>query len=406
MVQLSIIIVSYNVKYYLEQCLLSVIASAYKGKLDVEVFVVDNASTDDSVGYLRHKFPLSVYPYVHMISNPRNVGFGRANNQAVKLAKGKYVLFLNPDTVISEETLSVCLGFAEKKTEFGGLGTMMLHDNGCFAYESRRGMPTPWTSFCKMSGLTTLFPHSRILGKYYMRYLDKEKCAEIEIISGAFLLTRKEVLDQVGAFDEDFFMYGEDIDLSYRFLQAGYHNFYIPSPILHYKGESTKKNTFKYVHVFYNAMLIFFKKHYHNYWLGFSIPIKLTIVLSALLALIKQQCHWLGQFLRPNKKIREEKWLYVGRHSDAVCKLANEWCLDIDCIEGDEFSLRKGEMPASVTQGKYVRVIYDVADFTYGYVLDVFRKSAHDQYIGFYHSMDGILVTGTKVYPPQKLEIV
>lgn len=405
MVQLSVIIVSYNVKYYLEQCLLSVVASA-SGKMNVEVFVVDNASTDDSVNYLRNRFPSSDYPDIHIISNPRNVGFGRANNQAVKKAKGEYVLFLNPDTVISEQTLSECIAYAEKQPNFGGLGTMMLHDNGCFAYESRRGMPTPWASFCKMSGLTALFPHSRRFGKYYMRYLDKEQASEIEIISGAFLLTRKAVLDKVGVFDEEFFMYGEDIDLSYRFLQAGYHNFYFPSPILHYKGESTKKNTFKYVHVFYNAMLIFFKKHYHNYWLGFSIPIKMTIVLSALLALVKQQCRLLKRFLRPNRKIGEEKWLYVGKHADAVAKLANEWCLDIDCVEGDEASLSAKTFPAVVESKKYVRVVYDVADFSNSYVLDVFRKSAHDKYIGFYHSKNGILVTGKKVYPPQKLEIV
>ena len=405
MVQLSIIIVSYNVKYYLEQCLLSVVASA-SGKVDVEIFVVDNASTDDSVNYLRNRFPLSDYPYIHIISNPRNVGFGRANNQAVKKAKGEYVLFLNPDTVISENTLSACLSFAEEQHDFGGLGTMMLHDNGCFAYESRRGMPTPWASFCKMSGLTALFPHSRRFGKYYMRYLDKEQASEIEIISGAFMLTRKAVLDKVGVFDEEFFMYGEDIDLSYRYLQAGFRNFYLPSPILHYKGESTKKNTFKYVHVFYNAMLIFFKKHYHSYWLGFSIPIKLTIVLSALLALVKQQCHLLGRFLRPSRKIGEEKWLYVGQNADAVSKLANEWCLDIDIVKGDEESFPKMDFPAVAQNKNYVRVVYDVADFSYAYILEVFRHSGHDKYIGFYHSNTGILITGSKVYPPQKLEIV
>ena len=405
MVKLSVIIVSYNVKYYLEQCLHSVVAAA-KDRLSIEVFVVDNASPDDSANYLRAKFPLSEYPYLYIISNPCNVGFGRANNQAIKKATGKYVLFLNPDTVLSEDALSTCVDFAEKQPMFGALGTMMLHDNGCFAYESRRGMPTPWASFCKMSGLTSLFPYSRTFGKYYMRYQDKQKPSEIEIISGAYFLTRKSVLDKVGMFDEDFFMYGEDIDLSYRILQAGFQNYYVPAPILHYKGESTKKNTFKYVHVFYTAMLIFFKKHYHNYWLGFSIPIKITIVLSGLIALLKQQFHLLSRFLIPTKRVKPEKWLYIGRHAEAVDVLANEWFLDIDYLDADEKSLPDRVLPEEVNKKSYYRVVYDVSDFSYGYVLDVFRQSAHDKYIVFYYPESGILVTGSKVWPLQKSVMV
>ena len=403
MIQLSVIIVSYNVKYYLEQCLRSVFASA-QDKITIEVFVVDNASPDQSPVYLRDQFPLSIYPNLHIISNSRNVGFGRANNQAIKKAKGEYILFLNPDTLLSEQTLSMCLEYASSHPDFGGLGTMMLHDNGCFAYESRRGMPTPWVSFCKMSGLTALFPHSHTFGKYYMRYLNKEEVSEIEIISGAFMLTKKSVLDKVGVFDEGFFMYGEDIDLSYRFLQAGFKNYYVPAPILHYKGESTKKNTFKYVHVFYNAMLIFFKKHYHSYWLGFSIPIKLTIVLSALLALVKQQFRLLKRFLLPNRHVAEEKMLYVGKHREEMEQLANEWCLDVDYVDGSEQEMSEAKFPKQVDSQNYLRVIYDVADFSYGYVLDTFRNSAHNRYIGLYHSANGILVTGSKVYPPQKNE--
>ena len=405
MVQLSVIIVSYNVKYYLEQCLRSVVAAA-KDKFNIEIFVVDNASPDESVSYLRGRFPLSDYPYIHIISNSRNVGFGRANNQAIKKAKGEYVLFLNPDTVVSEDTFSKCFDFAKKQTDFGALGTMMLHDNGRFAYESRRGMPTPWASFCKMSGLTSLFPYSRTFGKYYMRYQNKLEPSEIEIISGAYFMTKKSVLDKVGGFDEEFFMYGEDIDLSYRILKGGYRNYYVPAPILHYKGESTKKNTFKYVHVFYNAMLIFFKKHYHNYWLGFSIPIKITIVLSALFALFKQQFSLLKRFLCPTRRVKPEKWLYIGPHKGDIDVLANEWFLDIDCIEGDEISMCGTLFPKKVNDVKYDRVIYDVSNFSYGYVLDVFRRSEHDKYIGFYYKDTGILVTAYKIFRLQKSEMV
>ena len=164
---LSIIIVSYNVRYFLEQCLFSIYGS--KGNFEYEVFVVDNASKDGSVNYIRHRFPHREYPTLHVIENVRNVGFGRANNQALERAKGKYVLFLNPDTLLAENTLADCLAFAESHEDLGALGVMMLQTNGLFANESRRGLPTPWTAFCKMSGLASLFPKSRIFGRYYMR---------------------------------------------------------------------------------------------------------------------------------------------------------------------------------------------------------------------------------------------
>ena len=399
MIKLSVIIVSYNVKYYLEQCLRSVFLSSQN--MDVEVFVVDNASSDDSPNYLRGRFPKEDYPFLHIISNLRNVGFGRANNQAVAKAKGQYVLFLNPDTLLSEKTLTACIQYADEHPDLGGLGTMMMHDNGNFAYESRRGMPTPWASFCKMTGLTSLFPHSKTFGKYYMRYLDKEKASEIEIISGAFMMTRKEVLDKAGSFDEGFFMYGEDIDLSYRFLLSGYHNYYLPSPILHYKGESTKKNTFKYVHVFYNAMLIFFKKHYHSYWLGFSIPVKLAILFSALIALVKQQFRLLRKFLLPIKSTPPVRMLYVGNHSEAVKSLVEEWGLDMDYKQGNERDVLAHKL--TIHPEGYANVVYDTADFSYDFMLNKLKNSSHCSYLGVYHSNVGVMVTGSKVYVPQTI---
>ncbi|MBR6648063.1 MAG: glycosyltransferase family 2 protein, partial [Bacteroidaceae bacterium] len=253
--KLSIVIVSYNVKYFIEQCLRSVERATHH--LGTEVFVVDNASTDGSCEYLT---PL--FPNVNFIWNKDNRGFARANNQAIKLSTGKYVLLLNPDTIVAENTLAQFVQFMDNHPDAGGAGAYMLRTDGTFALESRRGLPTPFVAFCKMSGLAGLFPKSRIWGRYYMRYLDEQQINKIEIISGAFMFLRRETLEKSGLLDEDFFMYGEDIDLSYRIMKAGYNNYFLPSRILHYKGESTVKSSYRYVYTFYQAMQLFFNKHY------------------------------------------------------------------------------------------------------------------------------------------------
>jgi len=242
----------------------------------MEVFVVDNNSNDDTVSHLQ---PL--FPQVHFIQNFENRGFSRANNQAISLSKGEYVLLLNPDTILTENTLKDCVSFLDSHPEAGATGVAMYGHNGRFAWESRRGLPTPWTSFCKMVGLCTLFPHSRLFGRYYMRYLKRTEVNEIEVISGAFNMIRRKALDQVGMLDEDFFMYGEDIDLSYRLLQGGWHNYYLPTPILHYKGESTQKSSYRYVHIFYEAMLIFFNKHYSREYRFISIFVRIAVWIRA-----------------------------------------------------------------------------------------------------------------------------
>jgi GT2 family glycosyltransferase len=277
--KLSVVIVSYNVKYYLEQCLFSLQRAL--STIDSEVIVVDNHSKDGSCEYLREKFS-----DVQFIASRHNLGFARANNLAIKKCKGKYVLLLNPDTVVGEDTLIHAVDFMDKHADAGAVGVEMLHVDGTVAMESRRGIPSPMTAFYKMIGLCNRFPRSKRFGKYYMSYLPWDKPCEIEIVSGAFCLLRKEALDKVGLLDEDFFMYGEDIDLSYRILKGGYHNYYIPEQILHYKGESTEKSSFRYVHVFYGAMFIFFKKHFSAMNLLFSIPIKLAIYVKAFWATI------------------------------------------------------------------------------------------------------------------------
>jgi len=278
--KLSIVIVNYNVEYFLEQCLNSVF-SALEG-IDGEVFVVDNNSVDASVEMVKTKFPA-----VKIIENKDNVGFSVANNQALKISSGEYSLLLNPDTVVEEDTFSSIIEFMDNHPDAGGLGVKMIDGKGKFLPESKRGLPTPSVAFYKIFGLNTLFPRSKKFGKYHLGHLDKDEVHEIDILSGAFMLMRKKVLDKIGLLDEDFFMYGEDIDLSYRIIKAGYKNYYFPkTTIIHYKGESTKKSSVNYVFVFYNAMIIFAKKHFSqkNAKL-FSFLINIAIYFRASLAI-------------------------------------------------------------------------------------------------------------------------
>ncbi|MFY8185415.1 MAG: glycosyltransferase family 2 protein, partial [Bacteroidia bacterium] len=231
MFDLSVIIVNYNVKHFVEQCLYSVMNASKNCKL--EVFVVDNNSVDGSVELIREKFP-----NVTLIANKDNVGFSKANNQAIRIAKGSYVVLLNPDTVVEEDTFEKTIAFMDAHPEAGGLGVKMLDGKGNFLLESKRGLPTPSVAFYKIFGLSALFPKSKVFGKYHLGYLDKEQTHEVDVLSGAFMLMRKETLDNVGLLDEEFFMYGEDIDLSYRIILGGYKNYYYSGTrIIHYKGE-------------------------------------------------------------------------------------------------------------------------------------------------------------------------
>lgn len=393
--KLSVIIVNYNVKHYLEQCLLSLF-KAEREEIPMEIFVVDNASPDNSPAHIAERFPASKYPNLHIIANARNIGFGKANNQAVERSTGEYILFLNPDTIVTENTLHDAITFADSHPQLGGLGTMMLHGDGNFANESRRGLPTPWTAMCKMSGLCALFPKSKIFGKYYMQYLDKEQPSEIEIISGAFFLARKSALDKSGLFDEVFFMYGEDIDLSYRLLQQGYKNYYIPSPILHYKGESTQKSTFKYVHIFYTAMLIFFKKHFHHYGILLTLPIKAAILFRAIIAVIAQYINRAKNFLLPPKDAQNYNYVYVGRNCKKIKAIADEWCLDMTMIEGDEKSRPAHTLPDFGKNTAYV--IYDTDDFSYAYIMDTFRKDGGRVGVGTFYPHINTIITHTDIF--------
>ena len=281
--KISIVIVSYNVCQLLDKCLQSV-KRALQG-IDGEIYVVDNLSTDATVETLQPR-----HPDVHFIANQENVGFARANNQAIRCMDSEYVLLLNPDTVVYENTLHGVLDFMDSHPEAGGAGVRMLTREGYAAPESRRALPTPWVAMLKMLGATQ---------RYYMSHLSWDEPGQIEVISGAFFMLRRKALDQIGMLDEDYFMYGEDIDLSFRLLKGGWQNWYLPFDIIHYKGESTQKSTFRYVHTFYQAMLIFFRKHYGHLSIFFSLPIQLAIYTRALMALIPMMTQRFHHLLHP-----------------------------------------------------------------------------------------------------------
>lgn len=281
---LSVIIVNYNVQYFLQQCLSSVFAAG-EG-IDMEVWVVDNGSVDDSVEMVRRQFP-----QVHLIANPGNTGFACANNQALKQAKGDYLLLLNPDTLVEKDTFTRCIGFMHEHPDCGGLGVKMINGKGKYLKESKRGFPSPEASFYKISGLIRLFPHNRRIAAYYMGHLPEDETNEIEILPGAYLMMSRAAYEKVGGLDESFFMYGEDIDFSWRIRLAGFKNYYLPAArIIHYKGESTRKGSLNYVYTFYNAMAIFAKKYFDG---GASTSfynalIRCAIWMRALLSFVQR----------------------------------------------------------------------------------------------------------------------
>lgn len=369
--QLSVIIVSYNVCDFLIQCLDSVLRACKE--LEAEVWVVDNASTDHSVRRAQRLFP-----NVHFIQNHDNVGFARANNQAIRKSTGQYVLLLNPDTIVGEATLKGCIDFLESHPSAGATGTQMLNRDGSFALESRRGLPTPATSFYKVTGLCSLFPQHRRFGKYYMRYLDKDQPAEIEVISGAFIMLRRTALEQAGLLDEDYFMYGEDIDLSYCMLQAGWQNWYQPLPILHYKGESTQKTSFRYVHSFYNAMLIFFDKHFAHRYRTAALVIRLAVVLRALVEMLWQWLRRTHEFIGLNRHTqhRPERLLFIG--TDEGWKVVQELALKgrMEAIRSIHSLADGGHLNYTDTENDYLYAVYqtDAPGTTYAAILDLMSR--------------------------------
>ncbi|WP_264553805.1 glycosyltransferase family 2 protein [Flavobacterium sp. N2038] len=271
--QLSVIILNYNVRYFLEQCVLSVQEAI--AVLDAEIIVVDNNSSDDSCLMMKEKFP-----FIKLIQNKENFGFPKGNNIGVTEAKGEYICILNPDTVVAEDTFLKIVAFAEEKKELGIIGCKLMDGNGSFLPESKRGIPTPWVAFTKIFGLYKIFPKSKLFNRYYAQHLSENQTGKVEILVGAFMFMKKNLYLELNGFDEDCFMYADDIDLSYRVLQLKKDNYYFhETTVLHYKGESTIKDEL-YMKRFQDAMNFFYQKHFRKS-LFFSFFIQTgTIVFS------------------------------------------------------------------------------------------------------------------------------
>lgn len=299
-VDVSIIIVNYNVRYFAEQCLRSVYAS--RGDLTIEIFLVDNASSDQSVEHLEPLFPEVIF-----IANKENVGFGRANNMALSRAKGKFLFVLNPDTLLQEDSLEAMTKYMGDNPRAGVIGPKILNRYGGFDITSKRGLPTPWVAFCRVSGLSTLFPKSPTFGKYDLLYLDEDTVNQVDSLAGSCMLVRKQVYDEVGGFDEMFFMYGEDIDWSYRIKLGGWEVHYAPvTKIVHFRGESTRRSSINRDQAFYGAMHMFVDKHFRQRysWFGhqlINLGIGIAWTVSRLKALGKriswQSIDWIGLWL-------------------------------------------------------------------------------------------------------------
>lgn len=382
---LSVIIVSYKVRYYIEQC----ICSVRRSMPDAQVIVVDNNSGDGSVEFLTSRFP-----DVTVIANPENSGFGKANNMALEMAQGRYVLFLNPDTVVAERTLPECIAFMDENPEVGCVGVRMQYGDGRFARESRRSLPTPSVSFWHMTGMGRLFPHSRLFAKYHLTYYDQDIPCRIEVTSGAFMMARREALDKTGGFDESFFMYGEDIDLSYRILKEDYDNWYLPVPIVHYKGESTNKTSYRYAKVFYDAMQIFFDKHFHGYSVFFSGVVRIVLAFRKIATFLSQNVK------KHTAQEYHEKCLFVGNSENfdkAAAKIeASRILVEPQYIDCSDFE----SVNTAFTEGGYQALLFDASAFKLDDVLDYMYGCAQAgvrRTMGLYWPENDRLVTEDEV---------
>ncbi len=391
MKKITVVIVSYKVKDYLCQCLHS-LRRALVG-IDAEVCVVDNHSDDGTVDFLREKFP-----EIKVIASPQNLGFARANNLAIRQTESEFVLLLNPDTFVGEQTIRQSLDFMDEHPQAGGLGVRMLKTDGNDALESRRGLPTPMVAFYKMVGLCAQYPKHRRFGQYYMGYLSWDKAARIEVVSGAYCLLRRKALDAIGLLDEDFFMYGEDIDLSYRLLKGGYENWYLPAKILHYKGESTEKSSFRYVHVFYKAMLIFFRKHYSQMSKLLSLPIQITIYGKAFTTLLQIQMGKLRRYLGfvDHHRARQPLYLFIATAENL------EKCRKIAVNKGLEAQyfevVPDGHLSLEIPTDRPVYAVYDTSTYRFEEILELFSKKPLDNVkIGTFLPENNMIITAENI---------
>jgi len=395
--KLSVVIVNYNVKYYLEQCLCSLYRAI--DNHTAEVLVVDNASADGSEMYITERFPHITYIY-----NKVNVGFARANNQAIRQAKGEYILLLNPDTVLPEQTLEEVILFMDAHPKAGAAGVKMLRDDGCFLRESKRGYPTLAATFGKVSGLGKLFARSKGLGGYYCNALDMDSIHRVEVLAGAFMLLRRSALEKSGLLDEDFFMYGEDVDLSCRIEEAGYENYYLPYPILHYKGESTLKDTYSHVRVFCGAMDIFFCKHGERYgvagrWLV-RAGIRLQMYIRLFVLFLRRMFSFPG---KEGKLITRRgqcfpRFLVFGEestiHSLRALFKRNGLTGKHHFVVANETSAVAGHGSPFISLKGFTHVVYDCRAFSFSTIIRLLsRHRKMGLRLGIYNPVSRVLVT-------------
>lgn len=329
--QLSVIILNYNVRYFLEQCVLSVQKALEN--IDGEIIVIDNNSSDDSCNMMK-----SLFPNIKLIENKENLGFPKGNNIAVAQAKGDYLCILNPDTVVAENTFEKILAFAKSKTDLGIIGCKLIDGTGNFLPESKRGIPTPWVAFTKIFGL---YKVSTIFGKYYAQHLTENQSGKVEILVGAFMILKRQLYNEIGGFDENCFMYSDDIDLSYMALKKGKSNYYFhETTVIHYKGESTVRDG-KYMKRFQEAMNFFYKKHFRKSFV-FDLFMKIGVVLFS--------------FIKKNQtkiiKRNSDKFIFFSKEKAALN-------LNKEVVILDDFQKFKNDLSSDI------EIIFDTNSFTY-----------------------------------------
>ena len=358
--QLSVIILNYNVRYFLELCVLSVEKAIQN--LNAEIIVIDNNSSDDSCAMMKQRFP-----NIKLIEKQENFGFPKGNNCAVKEAKGEYICILNPDTVVAEDTFEKVLAFARGKTDFGIVGCKLIDGTGNFLPESKRGIPTPWVAFTKIFGLYKIFPNVSFFNKYYALHLDENQTGKVAILVGAFMVMKRELYNELGGFDENCFMYSDDIDLSYRTLQKGKSNYYFhETTVIHYKGESTVKDE-TYMKRFQEAMNFFYKKHF-KVSSFFSIVMKIGIVFFSFIKMFQ------GKAKQKNKP---ETYLLISDKETTRENLTQKLHKNIERIT---FENRKIVFSQTISKHKNTEIIIDTAYLNFKETITFFETYKNNSF--------------------------
>ncbi|TDW99578.1 glycosyltransferase family 2 protein [Dinghuibacter silviterrae] len=385
--ELSVIIVSYNVKAYLEQCLYTL--SRATRSLDAEIWVVDNASTDGTAAWLT-----AAWPQVRCLALDENIGYARANNLPLDNVRGKYILYLNPDTLLEEQGLRQCLAFLDTQTDAGALGVRMINGFGAFLRESKRGRSSVAASFFKMTGLADRFPKNRWFSSYYAGHIDDRETHAVPVLSGAFLMARTELIQGIGGFDERFFMFGEDIDLSYRIRKAGWQNYYYTgTTLIHFKGQSTQKDSDDYRRHFFGAMTLFVRKYYGGplafLYRGF---IQAGILFQKARFRPPRSPHWTPDSARSS-------WLLVGSNRDLQAFLERYAHKDIFFMTLDSERSDLRDIRRHMGFDGSTPILFCIGDLAYGPVIKWMDREGWEAPCFFHHRDSGSIIGPDKEWP-------